>query len=144
MSDSLNAVVPGADKVEALYGRWPSFHDAEVVELRLRRAGGSTIKVHVFAMTDRVSETGHFVTENHAIVTFALEGISDCELYGFNQQNVISALMIQAGESGYELTLGGCYGLEGKVVASKLSIEIELGVPPDSIYAAHPADTEVQ
>jgi hypothetical protein len=37
----------GADRVLATFGRWPSFHDAEIVRLHLERDGLSTISIQL-------------------------------------------------------------------------------------------------
>lgn len=51
-------VVENAAALEAIFGRWPSFHDAEVLRVALDRSGddGPTLElvVHVFVMTGEV------------------------------------------------------------------------------------------
>jgi hypothetical protein len=37
---------PGTDKIIQWFGQWPSFHDAEILELHLNRTGESWIKIH--------------------------------------------------------------------------------------------------
>ena len=56
--------IPGADDLIKVFGRWPSFHDAEVVRFLLERAAppgaGPYIvaDVHAFEMTDQVGTDG--------------------------------------------------------------------------------------
>jgi len=54
-------LVEGSQKVEDIFGEWPSFHDAEVLEVTLDREArdavrGPTIRftVHAFQMTEEV------------------------------------------------------------------------------------------
>jgi Immunity protein 50 len=130
----IEALVPGAREVVELYGYWPSFHDAEVVCLELNRLGRSRIQVHTFEMTDEVDGRGYYVIEKHALVSFLLESVSTLQLDGFNDQNVISGLGLKKTAIGFELLLGGCYGIEGRIACAQLSIEMKPGIPEQSIY----------
>ena len=111
------------------FGQWPSFHDAEILELHLDRAGRSWIKVHAWNMTDKVSAEGHCVLDKHAVVTFLLEGLTELELEGFSSQNVISGLQVERVEHGFRLTLDPCYGLAGTFEAAKASVDLTPGKP---------------
>jgi hypothetical protein len=44
--------IPGTLELVKWFGYWPSFHDAEVLDLELHRTGGSTVRIHTFEMTD--------------------------------------------------------------------------------------------
>jgi hypothetical protein len=133
--DEILARVPGAVGLVEWFGHWPSFHDAEIVGVELNRMARSRIKVHTFATTDEVNSRGYYVTVKHALVSFLLENISDLNLAGFNDQNVISGLNVQKTEDGYELFLDGCYGIAGRVKCAQLLVEIEPGMPPHSVYS---------
>jgi hypothetical protein len=45
--------VSGSSQLTGAMGYWPSFHDANVVNVS-RARGSITVAVHVFAMTDHV------------------------------------------------------------------------------------------
>jgi hypothetical protein len=55
-------LVENAAALTKIFGKWPTFHDAEVLRIVLDRAGddGPTIEaqIHVFAMTSRVDDSG--------------------------------------------------------------------------------------
>jgi hypothetical protein len=57
-----------------IFGRWPSFHDAEIISIYLDRSGqdGPSLeaKIHLFEMTNRVDAKGYYVLKNHILVTF--------------------------------------------------------------------------
>jgi hypothetical protein len=126
--------VPGTSELIAWFGHWPSFHDAEVLEVALRRSGNSTIRIHAFEMTDQVNSQGFFIQTKHVIVSFVLEGVTNLHLDCFNKQNVISGLLLKQTAEGYELGLDGCYGIEGTITADRIHLELQHGLPPDSQY----------
>lgn len=55
--------LPGAEKVISWFGEWPSFHDAEVLELHMDRRGQSWVKVHTWGMVNQVDATGQRIPE---------------------------------------------------------------------------------
>jgi hypothetical protein len=137
--------IPGAQQVIDWFGYWPSFHDAEVVSIILDRSKESRIVLHTWESTARTSRetdsAGRFVLTKHAIVTFLLsrflpdsEGITTVDIAFFNEQNVLMEVGIARVQGGYELELTGIYGASGKFIASDLRVELEPGIPPDSIY----------
>jgi hypothetical protein len=66
-----DAVSGGADLVR-WFGRVPSFHDAEILSLDLRRIGQSFLRLHGWINTGQAGQDGYFVLDRHAIVTFAI------------------------------------------------------------------------
>src|SRR5215213_7267846 len=83
-----------------VFGRWPSFHDAEVLRLTLDRgedySHGPNLQalIHVYEMTSQVDERNMYVLKNHVIVTFRFFEVVEVRLEGFNQQNVLWDLSI--------------------------------------------------
>lgn len=87
--------VPGGPELIRHFGRIPSFHDGEVLDLHLNRNRPSTLRVHGWVMTDGVGRDGTLVLERHAVVTFTLHSIMDLQLDGFSIQNVIGGLILR-------------------------------------------------
>jgi len=108
----------GAEAVVATLGRWPSFHDAEIMRVHIERDGVSTVAIQL------VGPSGS--CKDGRVLTFALEGISDLSLAGesVNTQNVISSLLVEKTEGGTRLTFGPCYGLAGRIIADRVSVEV--------------------
>jgi hypothetical protein len=131
MSDDAKNL-PGADGLIAWFGRWPSFHDAEILSLKLNRLGSSCARIHTWDKSRENDAQGLYKTNKHCTVTFLLEEISDLELADFNSQNVISSLEIIKQQGGYRLSFSPCYGLAGYVVAKSISIKFEPGIPTES------------
>ena len=116
-NDDIAAGLNGFDAVVRWFGRWPSFHDAEIVSLRLMREGESLLRVYPY------------YPEKPAAVDFVLEGVTDLELYDFSSQNVISSLDLEAvidqtKEKAIRLKLGACYGLAGHIDARRVRVKL--------------------
>lgn len=83
--------IPGVEKVVEIFGHWPSFHDAEIMWLRLDRRDGEggagpvlEFAVHCFEMTDQVAPSGHYVLGKHTLVHFRFREVSDLRIEEFN------------------------------------------------------------
>ena len=48
------AGIAGAPELYDWFGRWPHFHDAEVLSPHLNRTGSSVLTVHAWDMTGKV------------------------------------------------------------------------------------------
>jgi hypothetical protein len=131
MSDGARNLA-GADKLIEWFGRWPSFHDGEVLSLEPNRLETSRVRIHTWNMLAETDARGFYKHDKHCVVVFILEQISDLELAHFSPQNVISSLNVEKHEDGFRLRLHPCYGLGGYVVAKSIRIEFEPGIPPES------------
>lgn len=137
--------VPGGPELLAWFGRPPRFHDAEIVALNLRRRAETTLEIHFWIVKNEVDSRGYFGLDKHVVVTFAIEGIVDLELDGFNHQNVIYSLelcraksrperdpdTLGASPKDYEIEMEGCYGMSGFIRCKKVSIRLTPGEPGD-------------
>jgi hypothetical protein len=85
------------------YGDWPTFHDAEVIRLELRR---DSVCLELDLLTqDRKPDL---------IVRLIFDGVWDVELGGFNHQNALLGLFVQP-ENGDSLSirLDSAHGIGG-------------------------------
>jgi hypothetical protein len=131
VEDALNSI-PGAAELVSWFGSWPSFHDAEVVNLTLNRTGVSTLKIQTWEMTDKIDEAGCFVNQKHVFVMFQMEEITSLALADFSSQNVIFGLGLSLVDHGVQISLDPCFGISGTIAARNVSIEYE-PVPSDSV-----------
>ena len=92
---SIYELVPGGPELLRWFGQVPTFHDAEILSLHLRRKGQSVLRLHGWVGTGAVGQDGYLVLDRHAIVTFALTDVMDLQLDSFSIQNVISGLILR-------------------------------------------------
>lgn len=113
--------IVGAEKLTGVLGYWPTFHDAEVIWVRLDRGGagaGPSLEalVHTFEMTNQVDAAGFYVLRNNVLVHLRFAGVSDLKLDDFNEQNVLFGLTISkregaAAESGFDVKFDPSWGV---------------------------------
>src|SRR5205814_3621210 len=91
--------IAGAEKLIAIFGSWPAFHDAEVVWMRLDRRPQGTdrgptleVLIHVFEMSGEVSPDNYYVQHNHSLVHLRFQEVVELRLEGFNHQNALFGL----------------------------------------------------
>jgi len=132
MRDEQVPAIPGAAVVSSWYGRWPSFHDAEVLELSLKRSGISRLRLHAWntpLQASNVNQQGYLRTDKHAVVVFEMQGITDLELSDFSPQNVLAGLTVANAENAVRITLHPAYGLGGRIDAKQVTVMIVPGRP---------------
>jgi len=142
--------IDGEEKLSAIFGAWPSFHDAEVLSLCYERTARSfdvTTVIHVFEMTSEVDQRGHYKIVKHTRVTLRCEDATDVQLEGFNGQNVLSSLsIVEEGlnsERTYVVTFGGCFGIEGFLRCQRVVVVDAIPwTPKHSVYAEEPNQLE--
>jgi hypothetical protein len=106
---NIETQIEGNEKLIHIFGHWPSFHDAEVIDLHLWRDDSGTershprfpvftSKIHLWELTNEIDERGHYVLRNHTVTTLRFHDVLDLEIEGFRNQNVIFGLKIESQE----------------------------------------------
>lgn len=126
------AAIEGAKTLYDWFGFWPSFHDSELISLRLNRGGLSSLSLHTWETTKDVDDQGCYILTKHVVVEFSMKEVVGLSLQGFNHQNVIFGLAIERTENGYRLVLDDCYGISGVLEAKDMSIRLIPGKPGDA------------
>jgi hypothetical protein len=108
----------------ARFGKWPSFHDAEVMSICCRRPGPdleATIRVWQYSAGE-LDNTGHLLRIGESTVTLRFRNIRDLVLDGFNHQNVLGELAIEPATDGLKITLYSLYGLGGSFLCDSAEV----------------------
>jgi hypothetical protein len=105
----VGCLIESGEALTRFFGRWPSFHDAEILEVHLDRGHvepeknlyefpSLTLKIHLWEMTKEVDHNGYFILRNHTLATLKLSDLDRLNLVGFNHQNAIMEMEIHRRE----------------------------------------------
>lgn len=95
--------IQGAALLTDIFHEWPSFHDAEIVRVTLRREHRSAsleIVIHVFTTPGGLDPEGYFLHLDHTLAAIRFDSVDQLKLEDFNGQNAIDDLRIGLGASG--------------------------------------------
>ena len=146
-------VVKGHEKLTEIFGRWPSFHDSEVIGIRLDRRGRDEwegpvvfVSVHVFEGYREDERSAEIKWRNHTVMTFRFSRVVDILMTDFNQQNAIMDLTFETGRPeiealtwagpAYRVTFQPCFGVGLSFVSGSAEVDsVERTCPEGSVYA---------
>jgi len=105
MTEDIQAFIEGSQKLIDIFGYWPSFHDAEILELTFWRgemepeAGRCVFPVlrvalHVWELTNQTNPQGSLVIRHHTLTKLRFHDVNDFRMEGFNHQNTILGLSV--------------------------------------------------
>ena len=77
----------------SFFGRWLSFHDAEVLTYDSAEDSIS-LTLHAWLMTDEMDAEGYFVLQNHALVSFRFDGLQEVRMDAFRSGNILFGIEI--------------------------------------------------
>ncbi len=128
--------IEGAEKLIAVFGYWPSFHDAEVLWLRMDRRPVREdvylptleMMVHAFEMTSEIGPDGAYVLRHHVLVHLRFLMVDLVKFADFNHQNALYGIYFnnvcekQLENVDFEITLEGAWGLEGSFICKAVEV----------------------
>lgn len=118
------------EAVVSIYGRWPMFHDGEIMSLLMDRTrilfgdvANATVEIviHCFEMAEALEENECPRSVSHNLVHFAFDQVEEVVLNQFNHQNALMGLLFHklADDSNprFKVTVDSAFGLAGSFVA---------------------------
>lgn len=118
---NLDAFLPeigGASDLIKLFGSWPSFHDAEILEISLKTEGISELKIKPASKNFLVEK------KTDLFVVLEITHIDSLELSDFHAQNIIMELIITHSNNLFLITIESSVGISGQIRAKQLSFKI--------------------
>lgn len=106
----VEASIVGSEKLTTIFGYWPSFHDAEVLELHFLRGNVQPeqgiyefpcliLKIHLWRLTKEVDSKGYLVLRDHTLTTLKFTDVAEeFQMQGFNHQNAMMSLSLERRE----------------------------------------------
>jgi hypothetical protein len=117
------SMVEGGEVLAAAFGGWPSFHDAEVLQVELDRRGPDMLLgLYTFRAGPGVDERGAYAKSNELRVDFRFRSISELHIEEFNEQNVLAYIHFERDESLIRVELQGLYGLSGRLLCEGIQV----------------------
>jgi hypothetical protein len=106
---NIESLITGSGKLTNVFGYWPSFHDAEVLDLHFTRGNVEpenglydfpilTLRIHVWQLTKNVDSKGYLILLHHTLTTLKFRDVSDFQMQGFNHQNAMMELVLASQE----------------------------------------------
>jgi len=115
--------IPGGDALVEWFGRVPSFHDAELLEIVLSNEGVGRLRIYAWNMTSDVDAEGYFILDKHAIVILDLDGVGTVNCTDFDMMpGIIGNLEISKADERYRIEWDASYGVAGFITAKGVRI----------------------
>jgi hypothetical protein len=115
--------VVNADKLVSVYGRWPSFHDAEIETVIMDRRGPFIqIRLEAHERTDELTEEGVYRRLKRCVITFRFTDVENLALDDFNHQNVIAEMVMHRGEK-VKVEIQGIFGMSAQFQCSDVIVD---------------------
>lgn len=112
------------------FGAWPSFHDAEVLQVTLDRSGPDLIAtLHVFEVSAAVTADGFYELQNHTSAVLRFGGIAQLHLEEFNHQNALMGLQLEDISSHqlellrWNVSFDAAHGLDATFMCRSITVE---------------------
>lgn len=119
---NIYAYIKNAELMIRFFETWPTFHDAEVLKLRLDRKGVFLeLDIYVFSGSRDTDRKGFYRHFKECLLTLRFHEIDEMQLEGFNQQNVLASLTVDKGER-FEVELEPIFGLGGTFSCSAIEV----------------------
>ena len=109
------------------FGYWPTFHDSEVISIKLERTldkehSSVQLRLYSFEMTSELIN-GYYKLIKHCFIDFEFLELNKVELDGFNHQNAVLALEFGREEKNKFCNIINAYGVDGYVEANQIRIK---------------------
>ena len=137
VKQDISTLIENSEKLTGLFGYWPTFHDAEILELHLWRGDVDPgakryifpvlmMKMHTWELTNEVNEKGFYVLRHHTLVSLRFHDVSELRMEGFNQQNAIFGLSIEHKEGAFPslfvIKMEPAFGVGAEFTCSRVEV----------------------
>jgi hypothetical protein len=127
---SIEDKIKNSELLVETIGKFPTFHDSEVVQIVLDRGCKPTLlaRIYVLKLLGKQDNEAHFDWCRY-LVELRFSDIAELALRGFGHQNVLSDLYIEeladndSGATRYEVVFEYCYGVEAIFTCSEIAVD---------------------
>lgn len=112
--------IANREEVIGLFGEWPSFHDAEVISIELKRDElpgqhadlYASVQVRKYLPVDVGTAKYDMAVTHDGVISFKFSGIDGLDLNRFNQQNVIDDMSLAQEGAQINVNFVSIFGVE--------------------------------
>jgi len=122
--------IVNSEKACSIFGKWSTFHDAEVLTVVLDRGTPPQLKttmvIRVWTFKVHRGETdskGYGKTTNHSVVRFRFDEPDELVIEGFNHQNVLFDITFKLIDNVVHVTFEGIYGVHATFRCQRVTVE---------------------
>jgi hypothetical protein len=139
--------IENSNLVTDWFGFWPSFHDAEVIEINLHRSlrgieNGAVLSasVYAFQMTSEVDEKSFYKLIKNCVIELEFLNIDSLEVEDFNHQNALHNIEFSqvkniSGNHSISVDFNSNYGVSFTFTCSKVRVtSVTPGKPADDLH----------
>lgn len=131
---SIEDKIKNVELLTNIFGRFPTFHDAEVVQIVLDRGDWKNIpptllaKIHALKLVSKDQGNGNYLWSHH-LVELRFSDVEDLNLGGWNLQNVLADLYVKeisvppSSEMKFTVMFESCFGLWAEFKCSEITVE---------------------
>lgn len=106
---NIETLIQGSEKLTNIFGYWPDFHDAEVIELHFSRGDMNpdegrydlpvlTISIDLKEWANATEPSGGPVRKHRILAMLRFADVDNFRMEGFNYQNAIMELIVEYSE----------------------------------------------
>ena len=103
--ENVERVIQGSEKLTNIFGYWPDFHDAEILEIHFWRGDVDpdqgrydfpvfSTTLHLWEMTTEADPNGFLTRRHHTVAKVRFFDVDHFRMEGFNHQNAILGMSI--------------------------------------------------
>jgi hypothetical protein len=135
----VESLIQGSGKLTSIFGYWPSFHDAEVIEIHFWRGDIDTdnnkyvfpvltARLHLWEMTREVNPEGYLGRRLHTLARLRFYDVDDFKMEGFNHQNAILGLRVTSQERSkgpsplFDVQFEPAFGMGASFTCSRIEV----------------------
>jgi hypothetical protein len=128
-TSSRSLSIIGASRIIDWFGSWPTFKDAQILEVHLSSLEDSWLKLR---MSEQHGDTTGGASRV-ALITFYFSGVSRVSFHEFSPEAPISQLQVESGADGFQITWKeSATAGTGNITVSELSVGLNTQTQPVS------------
>jgi hypothetical protein len=135
----VESLIQGSGKLTSIFGYWPSFHDAEVIEIHFWRGDIDTdnnkyvfpvltARLHLWEITREVNPEGYLSRRHHTLARLRFYDVGGFKMEGFNHQNAILGLRVTSQERSegpsplFDVQFEPAFGMGASFTCSRIEV----------------------